>query len=72
MYLNSDLGAHIDGFIAVVAHTLIVGASADNKAKGRQADVVLAAYNAVQTALRLLKNGNSVSILLLFFIFKEI
>ncbi|KAL5293479.1 PA2G4 family protein [Megaselia abdita] len=54
-----DLGAHIDGFIAVVAHTLIVGASADNKATGKKADVVLAAYNAVQTALRLLKSGNS-------------
>lgn len=54
-----DLGAHIDGFIAVVAHTLIVGASVENKATGRNADVVLAAYNAVQTALRLLKNGNS-------------
>ena len=23
----SDLGAHIDGFIAVVAHTLVIGAS---------------------------------------------
>jgi len=54
-----DLGAHIDGFIAVVAHTLIVGASVDNKATGKKADVVLAAYNAVQTALRLLKSGNS-------------
>ena len=26
-----DLGAHIDGFIAVVAHTEVVGASKDNK-----------------------------------------
>jgi len=26
-----DLGAHIDGFIAVVAHTVVVGASKDNK-----------------------------------------
>ena len=26
-----DFGAHIDGFISVVAHSLVVGASADNK-----------------------------------------
>lgn len=50
----------------MVAHTLIVGASADNKATGKKAEVVLAAYNAVQTALRLLKSGNSVSILRLY------
>ncbi|CAG2122783.1 unnamed protein product, partial [Medioppia subpectinata] len=30
-----DLGAHIDGFIAVVAHTVVVGATADNKVDGR-------------------------------------
>lgn len=28
-----DMGAHIDGFIAVVAHTLVVGSSKDNKVK---------------------------------------
>lgn len=54
-----DLGAHIDGFIAVAAHTMIVGAKPDNKAKGRGADVVLAAYHASQAALRLLKDGTS-------------
>nr|XP_043070095.1 proliferation-associated protein 2G4 isoform X1 [Drosophila bipectinata] len=52
-----DLGAHIDGFIAVAAHTVVVGASADQKISGRQADVILAAYWAVQAALRLLKAG---------------
>lgn len=26
-----DLGAHIDGFIAVVGHTVVVGATKDNK-----------------------------------------
>lgn len=56
------MGAHIDGFIAVAAHTIVVGASADAKVTGRQADVILAAYWAVQAALRLLKAGNSVSI----------
>jgi curved DNA binding protein len=52
-----DLGAHIDGFIAVVAYTLVVGASKDNKVKGRKADVILAAYNAAQATLRLVKDG---------------
>lgn len=28
-----DLGAHIDGFIAVAAHTLVVGASKDKKVR---------------------------------------
>lgn len=52
-----DLGAHIDGFIAVAAHTLVVGASLENKVKGRRADVILAAYQAAQATLRLVKNG---------------
>lgn len=52
-----DLGAHIDGFIAVTAHTLVIGASLENKVKGRRADVILAAYNAAQSTLRLVKDG---------------
>lgn len=54
-----DLGAHIDGFIAVAAHTVVVGASSANKVTGKKADVVLAAYWAVQAALRLIKDGAS-------------
>lgn len=54
----SDLGAHVDGFIAVVAHTVVVGGSSDNKVTGRKADVILAAHYASQAALRLLKAGN--------------
>ncbi|XP_058459472.1 proliferation-associated protein 2G4 [Malaya genurostris] len=54
-----DLGAHIDGFIAVAAHTIVVGATAENKCKGRTADVILAAHYASQAALRLLKDGIS-------------
>lgn len=53
-----DLGAHIDGFIAVVAHTIVVGATPDKKVTGRKADVILAAHYASQAALRLLKAGN--------------
>ncbi|XP_039290060.1 proliferation-associated protein 2G4 [Nilaparvata lugens] len=53
-----DLGAHVDGFIAVVAHTKIIGASADKKVTGRKADAMLAAHYAAQAALKLLKPGN--------------
>ncbi|XP_018321557.1 proliferation-associated protein 2G4 [Agrilus planipennis] len=52
-----DLGAHIDGFIAVVAHTIVIGASPEKKVTGRKADVILAAHYASQAALRLLKPG---------------
>lgn len=58
MNVYRDLGAHIDGFIAVVAHTIVIGASSDKKVTGRKADVILAAHYASQAALRLLKNGN--------------
>ena len=30
-----DMGAHIDGFIAVVAHTFVLGASADAPVTGK-------------------------------------
>lgn len=53
-----DMGAHIDGFIAVVAHTVAVGASKDNKVKGRKADALMAAHLASEAALRLVKPGN--------------
>lgn len=52
-----DLGAHIDGFIAVVAHTVVVGGG---EVTGRAADVLLAAYQASEAALRLLRPGNEV------------
>ncbi len=59
---NRDLGAHIDGFIAVVAHTIVVQSSEDDKIFGRKADVILAAHNASQAALRLLKPENEVRV----------
>jgi len=46
----------------VAAHTIVVGAGPDQKISGRQADVILAAYWAVQAALRLLKSGANVSL----------
>ena len=50
-----DLGVHIDGYIALVAHTVVVG---DKPVDARKADAILAAYNAVQIALKSLKPGN--------------
>lgn len=52
-----DLGAHIDGFIAVVAHTVHVGGG---EITGRKADVLLAAHYASEAALRLARPGNEV------------
>ena len=36
-----DFGAHIDGFIAVVAHTIVVGATAQNKVPSCESIVYL-------------------------------
>jgi len=47
-----DLGAHVDGYIASVAHTFVVGASSDEKVTGKKADVTLAAYNTLEATLR--------------------
>ena len=54
-----DLGCHIDGYIAVVAHTIVVGATREKKVTGRRADCILAAYYAAEAALRLIKPGES-------------
>jgi methionine aminopeptidase len=54
------LGAHIDGFIAVAAHTIVVGLDAGAKVTGRKADVILAAHYASEAALRLVKPSNEV------------
>ncbi|CAG5122917.1 unnamed protein product, partial [Candidula unifasciata] len=54
-----DLGAHVDGYIAVAAHTVVVGASKENPVTGRKADVIIAAQKALEVALRLVKPGNT-------------
>merc|ERR1712036_169138 len=54
-----DFGVHIDGFIACVGHTVVVGASKENKITGRKADVLMAAYYAAEIALRMVKAGNN-------------
>lgn len=50
-----ELGVHIDGFVGQVAHTVVVGQS---EVSGKKADVILAAYNAIQASLRVMKPGN--------------
>eukprot|EP01068_Selenidium_serpulae_P016142 Selendium_serpulae@DN6270_c0_g3_i1.p1 len=50
-----DLGCHIDGFICVAAHSLIVGAK---EVTGRKADVLMAAHTAAEAALRMIQPGN--------------
>ena len=48
-----ELGAHIDGYTANLAHTLIIG----GKAKDKKAAVTLAAYDAFLAATRTIKVG---------------
>lgn len=56
--MKIQLGAHIDGFAAITAETIVVGASASNPVTGRQADVIKAAWTAAEVAMRLVKVGN--------------
>ena len=55
-----DLGAHVDGYVAVVAHTHVVGAD-DGVPAGAQADVMEAAVVASEAAIRKLRPGASTS-----------
>jgi len=50
-----ELGAHIDGFASGAAHTIVIG----GKAKGKAADVILAAQNAFMAATRAIKVGGT-------------
>lgn len=52
-----DLGVHVDGFIAQVAHTVIVSSDPKQVHTGRKADAILAAYNALQIAIRSIVPG---------------
>ena len=53
-----DLGVHIDGYIAPCATTFIVGGG---EITGRKADAIMAAYQAAEVALRMMRPGASVS-----------
>ncbi|KAK1231582.1 hypothetical protein PQX77_005316 [Marasmius sp. AFHP31] len=52
------IGAHIDGFAAVSAETIVIGANAENPVTGRKADVIKAAWHAAEIAMRMVKAGN--------------
>jgi len=52
------LGAHIDGFAAISAETIVVGATPDYPVTGRRADVLRAAWTAAEVAMRLVRVGN--------------
>lgn len=51
------MGCHVDGFIAVVAHTHVLQ---NGKVTGKAADVIAAANTAAEVALRLVRPGKKV------------
>ncbi|KAI7862211.1 peptidase M24, structural domain-containing protein [Spinellus fusiger] len=53
-----QLGAQIDGYCSSVAHTLVVGATAENPATGVKADVIQAAHTALDAVVRMIRPGN--------------
>eukprot|EP00123_Amoebidium_parasiticum_P022969 comp9880_c0_seq1/m.4818 comp9880_c0_seq1/g.4818 ORF comp9880_c0_seq1/g.4818 comp9880_c0_seq1/m.4818 type:complete len:404 (-) comp9880_c0_seq1:136-1347(-) len=55
--IKIDLGCHVDGYAAVVASSIVIGASSANPITDRRADVVLAAHYATEAVLRMLKPG---------------
>ena len=54
-----DLGVQIHGFAAVAAHTVVVSSKPDEKVTGAKSEVILAAYNSLQAALRMMKVKSS-------------
>ena len=52
------LGAHIDGFAAITAETVVVGATRESPVTGRRADALRAAWTAAEVAMRLVRVGN--------------
>ena len=61
-----ELGAHIDGIIAVIAHTFVAAAAPTAEAPatpvtGPGADAIFAAHHACEAALRLMRPGKKAS-----------
>ena len=56
-----DLGVHIDGFIAVVAHTMVVGAepSAETPTDGPLGNIMTASHIASEVATKMIRPGNT-------------
>lgn len=44
------MGVHVDGFPAMVGHTLVVGATKEKPVTGKAADVIQSAYLAAEGA----------------------
>lgn len=61
--MKVDLGVHIDGYLAMSAHTIVVRSDSKEAVTGRKADVIAAVFTAAECALRLLKPGNKVPLL---------
>lgn len=60
--VKMDLGCHLDGYIAVAAHTVVVGASegyAQVENKQALGNVAVACYNAMLVASQEIKAGNT-------------
>lgn len=62
--ITVHMGAHIDGYCAVLCNTLYVAADAKDDAAsqtitGRKADAVVATYTAAEAALRMLRPGRT-------------
>lgn len=55
--IKIDLGCHIDGYISVAAHTLIVGATTDSNTPAEMRNVATAAYNAMLIAAHSITSG---------------
>jgi len=53
-----QIGAHVDGYAATTAHSLVVGATAEQPVTGRKTDVIKAAHLAAEAAIRTVKPGN--------------
>ena len=54
------MGAHIDGYSAVVSETVAIGRSKKKPIVGRKADAMLAAYYGATAALKLVKPDTKV------------
>lgn len=56
-----DMGCHIDGYIAVAGHSIVVLNEEEqlNEVTGRKADVLKASWTAAEAALRMVKVGNT-------------
>ncbi|CAM0136797.1 unnamed protein product [Umbelopsis sp. WA50703] len=56
---NSELGAHIDGYIGTAAHTAVVSVDSSQPVTGKAADAICAAYYAQEAVLRMMKPGTT-------------